>query len=308
MASAPRAGGDAMTDAPYFGVLSLAVLIALVIVLRWVAWRFVGLTRRVWRQSPDRLRRWGVHDRAAALGRPLARRYPRISEWVAGRFEATHFMGLPLTLMIAAALYMAVLFGGLVEEVLEAEEIERIDRAIVAAFDPWRGPVGIDVMSWITNLGDSATLAGVLVVATGFLWASRRTLYILPQWLAFAGSWIVTWAGKFILARPRPEFLTGVMESSPAFPSGHATSSLAVYGFVAYAIARDLPSDRARFEVIYWACMLILLIGISRVYLSVHFASDVAAGFLVGGFWLLTAICAAEWRRSIPVTPPPSNG
>lgn len=84
---------------------------------------------------------------------------------------------------------------------------------------------------------------------------------------------------------------------SASFPSAHAAGAMAVYGFLAYAIARDLPSPRARFQAAYWTSILIALIGLSRVVLSVHYASDVAAGFLVGGFWLLVGFAIAEFAR-----------
>jgi undecaprenyl-diphosphatase len=84
---------------------------------------------------------------------------------------------------------------------------------------------------------------------------------------------------------------------SPAFPSAHATGAAAVYGFVAYAIIRDALSARQRFEVAYWSMVLIALVSFSRIFLGVHFASDVAAGLLVGSFWLLVAFTLAEYLR-----------
>ena len=71
---------------------------------------------------------------------------------------------------------------------------------------------------------------------------------------------------------------------------------MAVYGFIAYIISRDLMTTRQRFEMIYWTAVLICLIGFSRMLLGVHYASDVAAGFLVGGFWLLLGFALAEHK------------
>jgi undecaprenyl-diphosphatase len=72
---------------------------------------------------------------------------------------------------------------------------------------------------------------------------------------------------------------------------------MAVFGFLAYALARDLDRPRQRFEVVFWTAVLIALVGFSRVFLGVHFLSDVASGFLVGGFWLLVGFTLVEWRR-----------
>ena len=84
--------------------------------------------------------------------------------------------------------------------------------------------------------------------------------------------------------------------SSPSFPSGHSANSLAVYGMVAYVIARELGPARA-LHVYYWTFAAVLLIALSRVMLHVHYASDVLAGLLVGAFWLLLAIAIAERHR-----------
>jgi undecaprenyl-diphosphatase len=126
------------------------------------------------------------------------------------------------------------------------------------------------------------------------LWAHQRTRLIAPLWLTVFGSQLMTYSGKFLLQRQRPESITGLVEVTPSFPSGHATSALAVYGFMAYIISRDLKTVRQRFELVYWTAVLIGLIGFSRLLLSVHYASDVAAGFLVGSFWLLLGIAVAE--------------
>ena len=136
------------------------------------------------------------------------------------------------------------------------------------------------------------------IVASAFLLAHGPAGYVLPIWLTVVGSQVTTYLGKFIIARPRPEFLLDVTASSPSFPSGHTTGAMAVYGIIAYTILRDVSSPRARFDVAYIAAVLILLVAFSRIFLSVHFPSDVAAGLLVGLFWLLAGIALAEIRRA----------
>ena len=112
--------------------------------------------------------------------------------------------------------------------------------------------------------------------------------------MCIAGSQLTTWIGKYAIARPRPEFILGVQAVSPSFPSAHATGSCAVYGFIAYALVRHVKHARRRFEVSYWTAVLVLLIAFSRVFLGVHFLSDVTAGLVVGGFWLLVGVALAE--------------
>lgn len=235
--------------------------------------------------------------RSRPLRSYLAWRFPRCYRLVQARLQPYSFVGLPLTLLVLAAIYLAALLGGLVEDVIEAEEIIRFDAMINAALAPWRVEPLISVFLWITALGSSYAVTAGVMIATGFLWADHRSHLILPLWVTTIGSQATTWAGKFLLHRARPLPTIDLTELSPAFPSAHATAALAVYGFLAYAIARDLAGMRERFEIVFWVGVLIVLIGLSRLYLGVHFVSDVASGYLVGGFWLLIGFTLAEWSR-----------
>lgn len=125
---------------------------------------------------------------------------------------------------------------------------------------------------------------------------------IVPMWLTCLGAVATTSIGKFLIGRHRPESALDIPAGFSSFPSGHATAAMAVYGFLAYAIGRTLPGGRERFEVGYWTAVLIGLIGLSRIVLGVHYVTDIAGGFLVGGFWLLIGFTIAEWAR------PPATG
>ncbi len=280
--------------------LLLVAAAAGVVAVYAVAWWLVSRGHAVVSRFGSRLE----VSSAATPGRPLhdwlAGRFPRLYPVVAGRFDPRHFRGLPLTLIVVAAGYLAVLFFGLIEEVMESDEIDTLDDFVVAMVAPLRNLVLVKLFTGLTHFGDTATLAAVAIVATGFLWARGPAWGIPSVWIAIAGSQVTTWTGKFLIARPRPDFVLDVGAWSPSFPSGHATGAMAVYGILAYAIARDLPSYRRRFDVTFGTALLILAIAFSRVYLSVHHPSDVAAGLLVGGFWLLAGIAVAELLRPQP--------
>ena len=128
----------------------------------------------------------------------------------------------------------------------------------------------------------------------------------MALWVTCLGALATTSVGKLLIGRHRPEIELDVTVVTSSFPSGHATAAVAVYGFLAYAIARVLPSIRERFEVAYWTAILILLIGLSRILLGVHFLTDVIGGLLVGGFWLLIGFTIAEWNGP-PKLPVPED-
>lgn len=203
----------------------------------------------------------------------------------------------PISLGLAC-LALLVPLAALVELILDTGGAVPVDLAANAALSGWRTPAATGAFAWITEAGTGAALTAITLTATGFLWARRRRDMILPLWLAFLGAEATTWAAKYAVDRARPAFAAGVSAISPSFPSAHATGAMAVYGFVAYLLARDLPGRRARFEIRWWAGVLVALIAASRVYLSVHFVTDVAAGLLVGALWLLAGIALAERRRA----------
>jgi len=275
----------------------LAVAILSILLLWQLAWLVVRLAARALRLLAARLPSSRVWARMHPLRAALAQRFPRTYAWFDRRLHPRRFTGLPLTLMVTAALYLASLIGGLIEELIEADQIIVFDSIVDALIDPYRRPLLIRIFSWITDLGGSAALLAVIMVATGFLWAYRRPHYILPLWVTNLGAHTFTWLGKFGFDRERPEFVTSVTALSPSFPSAHATGAMAVYGFMAYIIARDLQGPRERFEITFWTTVLIALIGFSRIFLSVHYTSDVVTGFLVGGFWLLVGFAIAEYGR-----------
>lgn len=288
------------------GLIAIAVAIAVIALLRFALWRVVRLIA-------GRLPGWGtgfLESRAWARTHPvrgwLRGRYPRFYAFSAARLKPGKFSGLPLTLMVLAALYAVLLLGGLVEDVLEAQEVLAFDRAANAYFAPWRSDrVLLAVFLWITDLGAGPALTAVALAMTALLWASRRMGPLLPLWVTFLGAQATTWAGKFAIGRERPAFIEAVSAASPAFPSGHSTGAMALYGFLAYLLARTLPDLPRRFDTIFWAAVLIAAIAFSRIFLSVHYTTDVASGLLVGVFWLLVGVALAE-RHHAALPPAPA--
>lgn len=284
----------------------LAIAAVLFILLRYAVWYGLrGVERLVAIFMPG-----AVGHRLWTATKPvrhrLKARHPRLYGAVRTRLDPQHFAGLPLTLIAVAALYAAFLFAGLIDEIVEQEEVVAFDEWLNEALSAIRTELLLTYFTWITDLGAGPTLAAVALVATGFLWAGGRFDFIPPMWLAVMGAQLTTYAGKFAVGRDRPEFLDIAAAQFASFPSGHTTGAMAVYGFIAYAMARDLPF-RVQFELAYWTGVVILLVGFSRLMLGVHFLTDVLGGLLVGGFWLLTAFALSELARSRSRQPIPDD-
>ncbi len=280
-----------------FILITMLVMVAIIVALRMAVWCALRLVAQLFGKSVLAFKHVQTQESISGLGYRIKTSFPKTTGLLAARLTPSRFNGLPLTLIVIAALYLAALFGGLVDELLEADELVRFDEWINQQLAPIRTHGIITVFIWITDLGGSVALVAVALATTGLLWAHRCANLIVPLWLTILGSQVTTNAGKYLLVRHRPEFVAGVAAITPSFPSGHATSAMAVYGFIAYIIARDLKTTRQRFEIIYWTAVLISLIGFSRMVLGLHYASDVAAGFLVGGFWLLLGFVFAEHKQ-----------
>jgi undecaprenyl-diphosphatase len=138
---------------------------------------------------------------------------------------------------------------------------------------------------WSSRLGSTPVLAPVVViVALGLVWRRRWVLagFVL---LAWGGSIGLYDAAKAVVHRPRPPASIQLQHAAgSSFPSGHATQSLATYAALALVAAALLPRARAPGWVL--AALLTVAVGWSRVYLGMHWASDVAAGWLIGAVWL----------------------
>lgn len=228
----------------------------------------------------------------------LLRRYDRQVRWLFRRLSPGGYLGLHLTLGLLAAGGCLWLFGGLAEDLLSNDPLVRFDQALATYLHNLASPYLTAFSVVITALGSLETIASVgLLVAGYFVW--RRWWLPLAMWLAaVAGGVALNQLLKGLFARPRPSFADPLLpESGYSFPSGHAMQSLVLYGMLAYFAVLALRSWRAKTAVVLGLTLLVLLIGFSRLYLGVHYFSDVVAGFAAGGVWLSAVITGMEVVR-----------
>jgi undecaprenyl-diphosphatase len=187
--------------------------------------------------------------------------------------------------VIAALAGLAVLFLLIAWQVQSDGWLVWFDGVVNAGLAGLRSRPALAAGAWISQIGTGAAGAILCVVASGLFWSGGRTRYILPIWLTFVGAQATTWSLKFVTDRARPHFIEGITAASPSFPSAHATVSMAVYLFLALAVAQGVAHGRG--AVLAFAALLILCICFSRMLLSLHYFSDVLAGATVGLFWAL---------------------
>lgn len=184
------------------------------------------------------------------------------------------------------------LFAEIAEAVVEGEAQgldERVMRWMGAHGAPWLDRVALEV----TALGAVAVVLMTLLVATAFLWISRHHYSVLLLWVAVGGGSLLNLVLKLAFGRPRPALFPWRTQyaAHASFPSGHAMTAAIAYFTLAYLITRLAPTRRIRRVAWAFVVLVVLLVAASRVYLGVHYPSDVVAGVLLGLVW--STVCAA---------------
>lgn len=193
--------------------------------------------------------------------------------------------------LIAGAIALALLLGLAVDHYPFA-----VDRAIILAVRAWHGPGWLPhFMADVTALGSGEVLTLVVLVAAGALLVKRLWLTALAiAGASLSGGWMVDLVKNHVV-RLRPDIVPHLVQvHGYSFPSGHATSSAIVYLTLAALVGQVTPDRALRRYALVVAVLLTGLIGTSRVYLGVHWPSDVLAGWSLGtlwalGWWLATA-------------------
>lgn len=233
-------------------------------------------------------------------------KHPILSNFVRNRLNKERFSGLPLTLLGVAFVYVLVLFFGIIEDIITSDVIVAADTRVANLLFAFRDVELIKIFTWITLLGKWQIVISSAIVLSAILWLWRKRLYLIPFWVTIAGSELFNFLGKLTFQRTRPD-VAFYAEDTLSFPSGHATIPVAFYGFLAYILFRQLKEWKYKINALFFGIVIILAIGLSRLYLGVHFLSDVWGGYLLGALWLLIGITISEWlhhRKPSPLFTP----
>jgi membrane-associated phospholipid phosphatase len=173
-------------------------------------------------------------------------------------------------------------------EVWEREAFS-LDRSLLLWIHQFANPQLDGVMLFITALGDPCVVITVFISTIAWLGMKRRYTDGIRFIIVSVGGASINYVMKLFFAKPRPELWARLIsETSFSFPSGHAVGSMVVYGFIAYILVRELPSYQRYIYAV--ASVLIIAIGFSRLYLGVHYPTDIIAGYGVGILWLITCL------------------
>ncbi len=225
----------------------------------------------------------------------------RLVRFLRARFKRGEYLGLHLTIGFLISGAALLLFGLIARQVVNQSALTRVDLAVYQWFQDNATINGYRTWSLISQLGGGESIFWI-GVGVAIILAVRRRRLVLGGWAtALLGGGLLDIGLKAVFQRPRPEDADIFLgQFSWSFPSGHSLGSLIGYGMLAYVASTEFTESPVTRRWIIAACAwMVLAVGISRMYLGVHYLSDVLAGFSVGGLWLTACITGLEVARRL---------
>ena len=225
-------------------------------------------------------------------------RHPPMVAFIRGRLSPGGYLGLHLTAGLAISTVFAWIFGGITEDIMTGDPFVLVDQWVLHHILYFRTPVVTHFMIILTQLGDWRVVTiGSLVIIT-YLLFKKRFDYLLTYVVAILGGNLLFLILKTVIHRVRPISEASLIKAGGwSFPSGHAVVSVIFYGIATYFIVRNINSWKPCAFMIVAATFIVFLIGFSRIYLQVHYLSDIIAGYAGGLFWLTICMTGLEVYR-----------
>ncbi|PGY08490.1 phosphatase PAP2 family protein [Bacillus sp. AFS031507] len=208
-------------------------------------------------------------------------------------------MNLKTYLVIAFSISVVSIIGfSLISLLISDQKIIHFDRTVIDMVQGSETLVLTNVMKFFTFIGSAPF---VIVLSLFLLFFLYKVLHHRFELILFAaaitGSAILNGILKQFFQRVRPDFHRLIDIEGYSFPSGHAMNAFTVYGILSFLLWRHIPSRFGRGVLISVSMVMILAIGISRIYLGVHYPSDIIGGYFASGFWITTAILFFQYYQ-----------
>nr|WP_106784465.1 phosphatase PAP2 family protein [Lysinibacillus timonensis] len=182
--------------------------------------------------------------------------------------------------------------------VVSRDQIVSFDLAVISYVQRLEAPILTAIMKFFTTIGSFKWILVIAIVVIIFLYfvlKHRSELFLFT--IVIAATPIINGIIKGFFERARPDLHRLIEIGGYSFPSGHAMNAMAVYGILTFLFWRHIPSRLGRSVLIFISSVFILMIGISRIYLGVHYPSDIIGGYLASGFWLAVSILVYQKYR-----------
>lgn len=278
----------------------LSIFILLLVIVFIVIWFMVKLSKPVFSFLHTKFKGLISFLISTKIGRRVVEDYPGASDFVAGRFVRKDFYGWTLTVLMTTVSLFVLFFALVADGVLDNQTLVSLDQRVSGFLYYFRDPAIITVSFWLSLFGNIYIVVFTSLVFITLLLYWKKRNYVLPFVFSIVSSSVMIGAIKLIVDRPRPGgVLPAYREAMASFPSGHSAIAIALYGYIFYIISRYLLRKNRNYQFVFWTFLLtvfVFLMGFCRVYLGVHYFSDVLGGYLLGGLALTIAIALTEWN------------
>lgn len=219
-----------------------------------------------------------------------------VSKQFQKRLNTKTFFGLPFTILVVLTFIVLLVLFGMIQNYLAHGSLIDTDIHVANLLFAFRNVSGIHFFYFITLFASSLTATIIMVyLIFQFFW-QRQWIKGMIVFVGLVATEGLTAILKFFFHRTRPDlFLRAVNEDSFSFPSGHATTAVFIFGFIAYQTIQHFKSKKLRCFIVLLTVIFIILIDLSRMYLGVHFLSDVIAGNIIGLLGLFLIIGIDQW-------------
>ena len=272
------------------------ILLGILSTVAALAW----LWRWLIRHETDVRHRWAklaTHPRVTALRTRFA---PQIA-FLQARLSPAGFLGLDVTIGAILLIGASWIFGKIAEDVVTGDPLTAVDREIAVWLHLHATPTLTEALKFISLLASLPVVAVICLFMALYFVRKRARYHLLALMLTIPVGMLMDGMLKYAFQRSRPAWDDPIlMIGGFSFPSGHAMAATLLYGFLATFVVRKVQAWRWRVLAVLAAGLLIALIGFSRLYLGVHYLSDVLAGMAAGAAWLAlcwTAVGALRHHR-----------
>jgi membrane-associated phospholipid phosphatase len=234
----------------------------------------------------------------SAIVSAFQHRFPQGWNIVLRRLSPGGYLGLHFTVSICVLFTAAATFFALADEVGEQDWLVQFDHAVSTSLHEHSTLPTVGIFQMIAKLGDASTLTAIGLLVIAGLAVTRQWQLLFVWVIALLGVGFLNESLKNTFRRVRPQLPNPWMvEPGWSFPSGHAMGSLVVYGMLAYFLSLMTTNRSLRYCIIVFTITLVVIIGFSRIYLGVHYFSDVVAGYCAATFWLVLVATGNEVAR-----------
>jgi undecaprenyl-diphosphatase len=218
-----------------------------------------------------------------------------LKHFIAARFSPKEEMGLHFTIGVALILCAAWAFGAIAEDVVTGDAITLLDVRLAHWFRAHATTGFTDAMLFVTHWNGILGSSIMAALLAFWFWRHKAHYWLVVVLVAVPGGMLLNVALKHVFHRARPSLEDPLLTLSTfSFPSGHTAAATVFYGLIACFLLSRVKSWPARAAIVTACCSMVALVALSRMYLGVHYLSDVLAASAEGAAWLATCITAVS--------------